>query len=144
MNEKSGTGTGQLILRLAIGVIFLTHGLPKLLGGVGATGEFFAQIGIPLAGLAAWLVTLLETFGGALLITGTLVTPIAALLSIHMLLGILLVHLSNGWYVLGPGQGGAEFNVLLIAGLISLMVTGKGSPALELPTSRDEAPVHAP
>lgn len=142
MNDDNSSGVGQLLLRLTIGVIFLSHGLPKLLGGVGATGEFFAQIGIPLAGLAAWVVALLETFGGALLIAGTLVTPVAALLSVHMLLGILLVHLSNGWYVVGPGQGGAEFNVLLIAGLVSLIVTGKGSPALELPASKEE-PVHA-
>jgi len=142
MNNDSGNGVGQLVLRLTIGVIFVSHGLPKLLGGVGATGEFFAQLGIPLAGLAAWVVALLETFGGALLIAGTLVTPVAALLSVHMLLGILLVHLSNGWYVVGPGQGGAEFNVLLIAGLVSLIVTGKGSPALDLPSPEEER-VHA-
>lgn len=130
MRDAINADVGQLILRLAVGVIFLSHGIPKLLGGVGGTGEFFAQLGIPLAGLMAWVVTLLEVGGGALLIAGALVVPVAALLVVHMFMGIVLVHLSNGWFVVGPGQDGAEFNVLLIAGLLSLILTGKGAPAL--------------
>jgi len=122
--------TGQAILRAILGVIFVSHGAPKLLGGVGATVDFFGQIGIPLAGLAAWLVTLLEVFGGMGLVVGFLVTPLSVLFIIHMLMGILLVHMANGWYVIGPGQGGAEFNVLLIAGLLSVVLTGPGRPSL--------------
>lgn len=130
MRDAINADLGQLVLRVTIGIIFLSHGIPKLLGGVGATGEFFGQIGIPLPGLMAWVVTLLETGGGAILVAGALVAPVAVLLMIHMFLGIVLVHISAGWFVVGPGQGGAEFNVLLIAGLVSLVLTGKGAPAL--------------
>jgi putative oxidoreductase len=120
---------GKMLLRLTLGVIFLSHGLPKLLGGVAGTGDFLAGMGVPLAGAVAWGLTLLEVGGGVLLILGLLVPPVAALLSLHMLAGIVLVHGANGWYVVGPGQGGAEFNVLLVAGLVALILAGSG-PAL--------------
>lgn len=72
--------------------------------------------------------TLLGVAGGVLLLIGLLVPPVAVLLASHMLVGILLVHGANGWYVVGPGQGGAEFNVLLIAGLLALVFAGSGPP----------------
>lgn len=118
--------TGKLILRVTLAVIFLSHGLPKLLGGVDGMATFLAQLGVPMASLAAWSVTLLEVAGGMLLLIGYLVPPIAVLLAFHMLLGIVLIHGASGWYVVGPGQGGAEFNVLLIAGLLALVFVGSG------------------
>lgn len=120
--------TGKLILRTTLGVIFISHGLPKLLGGVAGMGDFLAGLGVPLAGAVAWSVTLLEVAGGVLLLVGLLVPPVAVLLASHMLMGILLVHGANGWYVVGPGHGGAEFNVLLIAGLLALVFVGSGPP----------------
>ncbi len=123
--------TGQLILRAVLGIIFITHGWPKLMDGASGAAEFFGAIGIPLPGLSAWLITLLEVFGGLALVLGFVVPVFAVLFIIHMLVGILLVHLPEGWFVVGPGTGGAEFNVLLIAGLLSLILTGSGTPALD-------------
>lgn len=137
MNRGVNPELGLAILRVTLGVIFITHGLPKLMGGVGGFQGMLADMGVPLAGLAAWVVTLLEVGGGLALIAGFLVTPFALLLSIHMLMGIFLVHLSNGWFVVGGGQGGAEFNVLLIAGLLTLVLAGPGAAALD--TRREEA-----
>lgn len=125
------------LLRVVLGVIFVSHGVPKLAGGIGATAGFFGQLGIPLPTLSAWFIALLETLGGLALVVGVLVAPIAILLSIHMLLGILLVHLPS-WYVVGPGTGGAEFNAILIAGLLVLVVLGPGAAALG---GRPERPV---
>lgn len=122
---------GLAILRVVLGVIFIAHGYPKIAGGVAGTGEFLGQLGIPLAGFFAWVVTLLEVFGGIALVIGFLVTPVALLLSFHMLVGIVLVHAPNGFYVIGPGQGGIEFNLLLIAGLLALVLVGPGMAALD-------------
>lgn len=125
-------GLGLAVLRVVLGVVFVTHGSPKLFqGGVGQTAGFFAQLGIPLPEIAAWVVTLLEFFGGIALIVGLLVTPIALLFCFHMLMGIILVHAPNGWFVIGPGQGGVEFNVTLIAGLLTLVLAGPGVAALD-------------
>jgi putative oxidoreductase len=119
------------MLRVTLGVIFLTHGLPKIMGGVGGLEGMLGEMGVPLAGIMAWVVTLLEVGGGLALVVGFLVTAFSLLLSFHMLMGIFLVHLANGWYVIGPGSGGAEFNVLLIAGLLTLVLAGPGAAALD-------------
>lgn len=130
MHDDTRASAGLAILRVTVGVIFLSHGIPKLLGGIPGTADFFGQIGIPVPGVAAWLVALLEVGGGLLLILGLFVVPVAILFVIHMALGIVLVHLAQGWYVVGPGQGGAEFNTLLIAASLALALGGPGLWAL--------------
>ncbi|MGH7539401.1 MAG: DoxX family protein [Gemmatimonadota bacterium] len=131
MRRALNPGLGLAILRVVVGVTFMTHGVPKLTGAVGETAGFFATLGIPAPTLAAWGITLLETFGGLLLVVGFLVTPVAVLFCIHMLMGIILVHSANGWYVIGFGQGGAELNVLLIAACLALIFAGPGSAAID-------------
>jgi hypothetical protein len=65
------------------------------------------------------------------LIVGLFVVPAAILLSAHMLMGIFLVHAQKGFWVVGPGQDGVEFSLLLIAGLISLLLGGPGYAAVD-------------
>lgn len=125
------TDVGLLILRAVVGLIFLTHGWPKLTNGASGTAQFFGQLGIPAPGVTAWFITLLEFAGGVALILGAFVSLLSVLFILHMATGVFLVHLSNGWYVIGPGQGGAEFNVLLIASLLALLMAGSGRPALD-------------
>ena len=135
---------GLAILRVVLGVIFIAHGYPKIAGGVTGTGAFLGQLGVPLAGFFAWVVTLLEFFGGIALVIGFLVTPISLLLSFHMLVGIVLVHAPNGFYVVGPGQGGLEFNLLLIAALLGLVLVGPGMAALDSRAGGEVAPGAGP
>jgi len=124
-------GLGLAILRVVVGIIFVAHGVPKLTGGMEATAGYFASLGIPAPTLAAWAIALLETVGGALLVVGFLVVPVAILLALHMTTGIFLVHLANGFYVIGPGQGGVEFNLLLVAALLAFVFVGPGAGALD-------------
>ena len=119
-------GLGLAILRITIGLIFIMHGWPKIDGGLAGTSALLESLGIPFPVVVAWGIALLEVVGGACLIVGWFVTPAALLLAAHMLAGIFLVHLANGFYVVGPGQGGFEFNLLLIAGLITLLLAGSG------------------
>jgi putative oxidoreductase len=131
MDRGLNPGLGLAILRVALGVTFIAHGLPKLTGGIEMTAGMFEGLGIPVPVLAAWLVGLLETVGGFLLIIGFLVTPAVLLLVGHMFLGIILVHASNGWYVIERGQGGVEFSVILIASLLMLVFGGSGTASLD-------------
>lgn len=125
-------GIGLAILRVVTGVIFVAHGGHKLfVDGVDPFAGFLDQLGVPLTTVAAWGVTLLEFFGGLALIAGLVVTPVAVLLIVHMLAGIVLWHAGNGFYVVGPGQGGVEFNLLLIAGLSTLILAGPGAAAVD-------------
>lgn len=134
------TGTAVAILRVVAGFIFIMHGYPKLLGGIEGTAGFFGSLGIPLPELAAWSVALLETFGGLALILGLFVTPVAILFAIEMLTGIVLVHAPNGFYVVGPGQGGMEFNLLLIASMLVLILAGPGVASIDAKRASRTAP----
>lgn len=121
---------GLFVLRVVVGIIFVMHGYPKL-GAVEDVAGSFASLGVPAPLIAAWFITLLETVGGAALVIGFL-TPLWSLLFIaHMAAGIFLVHLRNGFYVVGPGQGGIEFNLLLIAASLCLLLGGPGALAVQ-------------
>lgn len=122
---------GLTILRVVLGVIFIAHGLPKLTGGIEGTVQFFGAVGIPAPLVAAWFIALLETLGGLMLLVGFLVTPVSLLLALHMLTGIVLVHAPNGFYVIGPGQSGIEFNLLLVASLLVMVFCGAGLAAID-------------
>ncbi|MEX2529673.1 MAG: DoxX family protein [Gemmatimonadota bacterium] len=141
MREASrAPDTGLFILRAVMGVILLTHGWPKLMNGAAGTAEFFGMLGVPLPMITAWLITLLEVFGGLALIVGLAVPLVSLLFIVHMAAGIFLVHMSEGWFVVGPGTGGAEFNVLLIAGFFALILAGSGKPALDALFARKSEP----
>ena len=127
MRNAPNPGLGLAILRIVIGIIFIAHGSTKLFGGMEGTVGYFASLGIPAPTLAAWFIALLETGGGALLTIGLFVTPIALLLIAHMVTGIFLVHVPNGFFVVGPGTGGISFNLLLAAGLLTLIFAGAGN-----------------
>jgi putative oxidoreductase len=122
---------GLTILRVVLGVIFIAHGLPKLTGGIEDTVGFLGAVGIPAPIVAAWFIALLETLGGLMLLVGFFVTPVSLLLVIHMMTGIVFVHAPNGFYVIGPGEGGVEFNLLLVASLLVMMFCGAGLAAID-------------
>ena len=133
MKKPLNPRLGQMILRIVIGLIFVAHGGAKLFGegGPGSLAGFLGSEGIPVPILAAWIITIFEFVGGMFLIVGLFVVPAAILLSVHMLMGIFLVHAQKGFWVVGPGQDGVEFSLLLIAGLISLLLGGPGYAAVD-------------
>ena len=75
-------------------------------------------------------VSTLEFAGGILLAFGAFTLPVSAALTIDMLVAIWKVHLASGFFInwnLVPVQGhGVEYNFLLIAALVCLMLTGPG------------------
>lgn len=131
MDRAPNRELGLAILRIVLGVVYVTHGLPKLMGGAAATTGLLSGLGFPVPLAFAWVVTLLETFGGLALIVGFFVRPVAVLFVIEMLLGIILVHARAGWYVIGGGTGGAEYNTVLVAALLALILAGPGLASLD-------------
>jgi putative oxidoreductase len=122
---------GLLALRLIVGFVMLYAGWQKLFNfGVGSFGEALAMEGVPLPGLFAWGVTLLELVGGALIIIGLLARPIAALLAIDMAVAILLVSHELG-FMSPTGKAGMEINLLLIGGLLAILFAGSGSLSVD-------------
>ena len=121
-----------LIMRLALGILFLAHfGLKFFVFTPAGTAQFFASLGLP--GGLAYLTMAVELVGGVALILG-IYARIAAIVLIPVLLGaIATVHGPAGFFFTNP-NGGWEFLALWIVGLITLALTGDGKYALK-PTS---------
>jgi putative oxidoreductase len=123
-------------LRILLGASFLFHGLPKLVGGHAGFMAMLQAIGVPAPGFFAWVVSLVEVFGGVALIIGAFVPIATTLLIIDMLVAMVKVHLPNGFNFVnvvgttpqGPvfGLPGAEVNLLYIAALLALLIGGPG------------------
>ena len=131
---------GPVALRIAVGVVFVAHGAQKLFGiwgggGPSGTAAFFAQLGLSPAFLLALLVGFVELGGGLLLLAGAFTLYAAIALTIDMIVAVWKVHLANGFFLnwtIAPGIGhGYEFNLVLIAALVSLMLTGAGAQAVD-------------
>ena len=86
-------GFGALLLRVAIGVLFLTHGLMKV-GGMDRTVGMFAMMGFPV--FVAYFIAYLEVIGGAALIVGIGTRMFAFLFGIEMLVATGVVGFGRG------------------------------------------------
>jgi putative oxidoreductase len=81
----------------------------------------FAPIGLPLA----WMIKLSHVACAVLLILNRYIR-VAALITIPILVaGIIMIHAAEGWFVVGAGRNGVEFNVLLIGVLLYLAIINK-------------------
>lgn len=73
-----------LLLRLALGIMFLAHGLTKLfVFTLPGTAQFFESVGFP--GVLAYPVTFFEILAGAMLILGILPRWVAAVAAVQLL-----------------------------------------------------------
>jgi putative oxidoreductase len=117
-----------LALRLPLGIIFAAHGAQKLFGwfggyGLEGTGQWMASIGLEPGVLLAALSGSAEFFGGLFLIFGLLTRPSALVLAVTMVVAIFSVHISNGLFM---SNNGYEFGLALLAGAVSLLISGGG------------------
>jgi putative oxidoreductase len=132
---------GRLLLRVAVGGLFVGHGTQKLFGWFGghgpdATGQFFEQIGLRPGKRHAIAAGASEAGGGALLAAG-LATPLAAaVLTGTMITAIERVHGKNGPWL---ANNGYEYNIVLIAAVLALAETGPGNLSLEAALGRERS-----
>jgi putative oxidoreductase len=129
-----------LALRVVVGCGFIVHGLAKWNRGPANFGKLLHVIGVPAPVPTAWLVTLLEVFGGAAILTGVLVALVSVPLIVSMLVAMFTVHWRYGFSSIntigltssGPifGPPGYEVDLLYIASLIVLARLGPGPLAL--------------
>lgn len=119
---------GALLLRVSLGVLFVAHGLLKVLVfTIPGAVSFFQSIGYP--GALAYVVIAAEIGGGLLLIAGFL-TRWAALALTPILIGATLAHGANGW-LFSRSNGGWEFPALWTVLLIVQALLGGGAYALD-------------
>jgi putative oxidoreductase len=124
-------------MRIAVGLMFFTHGAQKLFGwfgGGGETVELFSRFGI--AGV-------LETFGGLLIVLGLFTRPGAFLLAGQMAVAYFWMHAAQNdslWWWANGGELAALyawvfFGIAALGGgsfsLDGWLKARKGAPAAE-------------
>ena len=118
-----------LLLRLALGLMFLAHGLLKVLVFTPAgTAGYFASIGLP--GWLGYVTIVAELGGGALLLLGVAARQVALLLVPVLLGAAIFGHGGNGWVFSNAG-GGWEYPVFLAVAALVQALLAQGALALK-------------
>lgn len=131
---KRGTqDLGLLILRLALGVVFIAHGLQKAFGWWGGPGldgfkTTLTEAGYQNAGILTYVAAGAQIAAGVLLVLG-LFTPVAAAGALAFLVNSVLVTFDSqqrkgGLFVFGPD--GAEYLLALTAVAVAIILAGPG------------------
>jgi len=130
-----------LLLRLIIGPGFMAHGWAKISRGTAGFEKLLAFEGVPLAHLNSVIAPYIELLGGLAILAGAYVVTTALPLLFTMLIATAFVQIHYGFSAVktigltpqGPqfGPPGAEINLLYIAGLLSLVLTGAGTLSVD-------------
>lgn len=124
---------GLLILRAALGIVFIAHGAQKLFGWFGGDGltaeaSSMAERGLEPAEFMAVAAGLSE-FGGGLLILLGLLTRLGALaLAIVMVTATATDTGQNGFFIQNDGF---EYNFVLFAICAAFLIAGAGAYSLD-------------
>ncbi len=125
-----------LVLRIALGVMFIAHALLKYsVFTLPGTAKFFESLGLP--GPLAYLTFFAELVGGALILAGVYSRWVSAAL-IPILIGATWAHAGNGW-VFTAANGGWEYPAFLTIVALVQALLGDGKYALS--ELFDRAPV---
>ena len=128
MSNRSNRSWGITVLRVAVGIVFLMHGIQKLFTiGVPGVEGMVGGLGIPFPRFFGVVLTLVELFGGAALILGVATRLTALLLAVDMLVAIIKVHLKNGFFL----PSGVEFALTLLAANLCLLLVGAGAASVD-------------
>ena len=117
---------GLLLLRCALGAIFMIHGYPKLFGQNTALHQSYAQHGLPRSFM--FVTGVLELFGGGLLVVGLFSRAAALLLTVD--LGVVILKM--GWPE-NYTNSGFQFEMLLAVATFALATTGAGAISVDQP-----------
>lgn len=125
---------GATILRVIVGIVYVMHAyLSLVVFTPTGTADSMKAAGLPTPVLMAWIVIVVHSLGGAMLVVG-LWTRVAAAATAVIILGALVkVHLPQGFFltVMEDGSvGGFEFVLLLLAASGALILTGGGALAI--------------
>ena len=132
MSDADAVNLALLVLRVGAGAVMLAHGFNHIYGGgqIEGTGRWFESLGMRPGIVHAWLASLTEVLGGAMLVVG-LLTPLAgaAVIGVMLVAGI-TNHRGNGFFIFRPGEGWEYVMTLGLVGF-AIAVLGAGEWSLD-------------
>lgn len=120
--------TGKLILRLALGILILLHGIAKLTGGVSFIAGFLTSAGLPA--FLAYGVYIGEVIAPLMVISGWYSRIGAAVIALNMLFAIGLVHTAQLLSRSNTGGWELELQGMFLFTAIALALLGPGRYAV--------------
>ena len=124
MNAATQNDTGKLILRLALGILVLLHGIAKLKGGTAGIVGMVEGAGLP--GVLGYAVLIGEVLAPLMVIAGFHARIGAALIAINMIVAVALAHMGE---LASLGQSGGwalELQGMFLFTAIALVFLGPG------------------
>lgn len=119
-----GQHTSVIFLRIVVAVIFMAHALTRLYNNsIEQFAEYLNTKGLVYGNALVWLLTVFEIAGSLLLAAGFFRRILSLVFIGILVLGIILIHAAEGWFVGEHGTGGMEYSVLMIAALIVIAAT---------------------
>ncbi len=111
-------------LRFSIAIILLAHSVPSFFdnsindfGNLYLNQNGFAPFGVYIA----WAIKISHVVGALCLLVEKYIKLVSYFTIFILLMGIIIVHFKEGWYVVGGGRNGMEFNFLLIFAFLTLI-----------------------
>lgn len=115
------------LLRSATAVILLMHSIPGMFnGGVHDFGTLYLDAAgfAPFGLMLAWLIKISHVISAACFLVNKYVRPAGIVTIFILVAGIVMVHGKEGWFVVGGGRNGVEFNFLLIFVILTILFPG--------------------
>ena len=130
-----------LPLRLVVGYGFFAHGMAKWNRGPEKFANLLAVLDVPAPAITARVVVAVELLGGLAIVLGALVLLASIPLIASMVVAMFTIHVHYGFSAVntigltatGPvlGPPGYEINLLYIAALLAIALTGPGALSVD-------------
>jgi len=139
VSDLAAVSAGLLAFRLVVGLAMAAHATQKLFGwfgghGLAGTGGFFEMLGFRPGRTFALAAGVTELVSGLLVAAGFLGPIGPALMVSVMVVAMLTVHWSKGFFA---QEGGIELNLLYIVSAVALAFTGFGAYSLDAALGAD-------
>ncbi|MYZ44810.1 DoxX family protein [Schauerella aestuarii] len=115
---------GKLVIRVALGVLILLHGLFKIKSGVGGIAGMLSSHGLP--GFLAYFVLVGEVVAPVLMIIGLFTRIAGWVIAINMLVAIGLAHMGSIASFTGQGGWALELQGMFLFASIAVALFGAG------------------
>lgn len=123
-NASTQHDTGRLVLRLALGILVLLHGIAKLRNGVGGIEGMLQAQGLP--GFIAWGAYVGEVVAPLMVVAGFHARIGGVLIAINMLFAIGLAHMGEIGQFTGSGGWALELQGMFLFTAIAVALLGPG------------------
>lgn len=122
--ENKSIFNNTFLLRFPVAIILLAHSISGMFNnGINDFGNLYLnQIGFaPIGVYLAWAIKLSHVFCAICLLLNKFIKLAGFITIFVLIMGIILVHFKEGWFVVGGGRNGVEFNFLLIFTLLAII-----------------------